>query len=226
MDTKASLSLGSEVNQRRRSCYNGKTMLPTDQQIEALHRDYAKTEDDFNLVYTHCQVVEATAMQLLDAKSVSGLDRRLVHVGCLLHDIGAYNVLEDGKFVAGVRHGVIGEEILKNEGLPETIWRFASHHTGVGLTEQDVKDQNLPIPVADYTAETNEERLIMYADKFHSKSNPPVEPPYFCTFEWFCNSVRKLGADKIAKLDELAALFGKPDLESLSKRFGHDIKGV
>lgn len=32
--------------------------------------------------------------------------------------------------------------------------------------------QNLPVPPADYLAETAEERLVMYADKFHSKSRP------------------------------------------------------
>lgn len=199
-------------------------MLPTDQQIEALHRKYAKTDDDFRLVYTHCQVVEATAMQLLDATPIPGIDRNLVHIGCMLHDIGAYDVLENGQFIVGVRHGIIGEDILRNEGMSEVIWRFASHHTGVGLTAQDVVDQGLPIPVADYMAETDEERLIMYADKFHSKSKPPLEPPYFCTFKWFHNSIQKFGADKAKKLDDLAELFGKPDLAVLSKRFGYAIK--
>ncbi len=201
-------------------------MYPTDQQIEELHRKYAKTDKDFNLIYTHCRIIKDTAIQLLDAKPVLGIDRRLVHVGCLLHDIGAYDVLEEGKFVRGVRHGTIGEDILKNEGFPEIIWRFASHHTGVGLTEQDVMDQKLPIPVADYTARTNEERLIMYADKFHSKSNPPLEPPYFCTFDWFRNSVQKFGPDKASKFDSLAELFGKPDLGVLSEEYSHAIKDI
>jgi len=201
-------------------------MLPTDQQIEQMHHKHAKTDADFNLVYQHCQVVEAIAMQLLDAKPVADIDRDLLHVGCLLHDIGAYDVLEDGHFVQGVRHGIFGEEILRNEGLPDAVSRLASHHTGVGLTKQDVIDQGLPIPVADYLADTDEERLIMYADKFHSKSNPPLEPPYFCTFEWFHESVQKFGPDKAEKLDALANLFGKPDLESLSKQFGHEIKDI
>lgn len=199
-------------------------MIPTDQQIKNLHQKYAKSDADLTLIYTHCQVVEAIAMQLLDVSLIDDIDRTLVHVGCLLHDIGAYEVLEDGKFVRGVRHGSIGEDILKSEGFPETIWRFASHHTGVGLTKKDVIDQNLPIPIADYTANTNEERLVMYADKFHSKSNPPTEAPYFCSFDWFHNSVQKFGADKAAKFDILAELFGKPDLAPLSRRFGHAIK--
>lgn len=196
----------------------------TDQDIKKLHQKYAKTEADFTLIYTHCQVVEAIAMQLLDAKPIDSINRELVHVGCLLHDIGAYDVLEGGKFVRGVRHGVIGEEILKSEGFSEVIWRFASHHTGVGLSEQDVVDQNLPIPVADYIAETDEERLLMYADKFHSKSKPPLEAPYFCDFDWFRSSVQKFGPDKAAKFDALADKFGKPDLRPLSERFGYAIK--
>ncbi len=201
-------------------------MLPSDQQIEELHRRYAKTNEDFNLIYTHCQIIETTALQLLDAKPIDGIDRELVRIGCLLHDIGAYDVLEGGRFVEGIRHGTIGEEILKSEGFPEFIWRFASHHTGVGLTERDVKEQELPVPVMDYTATTNEERLVMYADKFHSKSNPPLEPPYFCTFDWFRSSVQKFGPDKAVTFDALANLFGKPDLNSLSRRFGHAVKDV
>jgi len=199
-------------------------MLPTDQQIEQLHRKYAKTDADFNLVYQHCQAIEAIVVQLLNAKPIAGINRDLLHVGCLLHDIGAYEVLEDGQFVQGVRHGIFGEDILRNEGLPDSVARIASRHTGVGLTQQDVIDQGLPIPVADYLAETNEERLIMYADKFHSKSNPPLEPPYFCTFEWFYESVQKFGPDKVTKFDTLADLFGKPDLVLLSGHFGHEIK--
>lgn len=163
-------------------------------------------------------------MQLLDANPIDDIDRQLVHIGCLLHDIGAYQVLERGKFVRGVRHGALGEAILRSEGFPAVIWRFASHHTGVGLTEQDVIDQQIPIPVADYTAQTNEERLIMYADKFHSKSNPPHEPPYFCTGEWFRRSVGQFGEDKIAKFDALMVQFGTPNLAPLSQRFGHQIK--
>lgn len=201
-------------------------MLPTDEQIKDLHRRYAKSQDDFNLVYEHCQIVETIAMQLLGANPVDGIDRQLLHVGCLLHDIGAYDVLLNGRFVAGVRHGTIGGDILKREGFPETIWRFASHHTGVGLTKQDVIEQKIPIPVADYTADTNEERLIMYADKFHSKSNPSLEQPYFCTFDWFRNSIQRHGMDKAVKFDNLARLFGKPDLEVLGRQFGYEIKDI
>jgi len=199
-------------------------MFYTIEEIEALHRKYAQTKADFELVYRHCQVIEAIAIQLLDAKPIPGIDRQLVRVGCLLHDIGAYRVLESGSFVKGVRHGVLGEAILKDEGFPEEIYRFASHHTGVELTKQDVIDQKLPIPVADYLAETDEELLIMYADKFHSKSSPPKEPPYFCSFDWYRKSVQQFGEDKAEKFERMAQRFGIPDLEQLSKKYGYKIR--
>lgn len=203
-----------------------KTKLPTDIQIKNLHKKYAKTDADFVLIYTHCQVVDAIATQLLDDKPNSQIDRDLLHVACMLHDIGAYDVLEDGQFVDGVRHGVIGEQILRKEGFPERIWRFASHHTGVGLTEQDVINQNLSIPPADYTADTPEERLLMYADKFHSKSKPPKEPPYFCTFEWYYDLVKKFGNDKQAKFESLADEFGKPNISLVASEFGFSVKNT
>ena len=51
-----------------RNKYMIKTKLPTDTQIKNLHKKYAKTDADFALIYTHCQVVDAIAAQLLDSR--------------------------------------------------------------------------------------------------------------------------------------------------------------
>jgi hypothetical protein len=45
-----------------------KMKLPTDTQIKNLHKKYAKTDADFALIYTHCQVVDTIAAQLLDSR--------------------------------------------------------------------------------------------------------------------------------------------------------------
>ena len=45
-----------------------KMKLPTEAQIKNLHKKYAKTDADFALIYTHCQVVDAIAAQLLDSR--------------------------------------------------------------------------------------------------------------------------------------------------------------
>ena len=55
---------------------------------------------------------------------------------------------------------------------------MASHHTGVGLTAEQILHRKLPLPAVDLLAETVEEELVMYADAFHTKSVPPVLVPF------------------------------------------------
>ena len=45
-----------------------KTKLPTEAQIKNFHKKCAKTDNDFALIYTHCQVVNTIAAQLLDSR--------------------------------------------------------------------------------------------------------------------------------------------------------------
>lgn len=157
-------------------------------------------------------------MQLIQKGSFT-VDANLVRIGCLLHDIGVYTLLDaDGKVQVGgnyVTHGIEGEKILEQEGFPEAISRFAAHHTGVGLSKQDVIEQKLPLPATDYLAETDEEELIMYADKFHSKTTPP----YFNSFAWYKQDISQFGKGKAEKFEQLAQKFGLPDLESLSVQY-------
>ena len=87
--------------------------------------------------------------------------------------------------------------------------RFCSHHTGVGVTKDDVLRQGLPIPPADYLAVTREERLVMYADKFHSKSRPSA----FLSPDAYAAHVRRFGEEKVTAFAALRAEFGDPDLD-------------
>ncbi len=157
----------------------------------------------FERVYGHCEIVRGIAERLLSHTGLD-LDADLVRAGSLLHDIGVYR-LGDGAYV---RHGVLGHELLAEEGLPEALCRFASHHTGVGLTRDDIRRQALPLPVADYLAETAEEELVMYADKFHTKS----EPPRFVSAESYAAHVRRYGEDKVPIFHAMTEKFGLPDL--------------
>jgi uncharacterized protein len=191
--------------------------------LEELHRKYAPSDEVFDLVYTHCNIVLDIANQLIENGNFA-VNADLIRVGCMVHDIGVHplfnssGVLKDG--VKYITHGTEGEAILKNEGFPEKLWRFASHHTGVGLTKADVINQKLPLPEADYLAETDEELLVMYADKFHSKTTPP----YFNSYEWYKNDIAQFGKDKVIKFEAMAAKFGVPDLAPLSKKYGFEIR--
>ncbi|GGW35082.1 HD domain-containing protein [Streptomyces griseoloalbus] len=187
--------------------------IPGPEEIRALHEKYAPTVEAFTLVHTHCEIVWSIAERLLSAPRLRHLDGELVRAGCLLHDIGVYRLYgEDGRLDHGnyIRHGLLGHEILEQEGFPETLRRFCSHHTGVGVTRQDVLSQGLPLPPADYLAVTEEERLVMYADKFHSKSRPSA----YLSPDEYAAHVRRFGEDKVTAFHALRAEFGDPDLTS------------
>jgi uncharacterized protein len=196
--------------------------VPTDGQIRALHERYAPTEAAFDLVHTHCRIVWTIAEQLLDRLPPT-LDVDLVRAGCLLHDIGVYRLygptgrLDHDNYV---RHGVLGHALLREAGLPERLARFCSRHTGVGLTREDVRRQRLPLPVADYLAETPEERLVLYADKFHSKTTPPT----FLTVGSYSAGLSRFGAGKVSRFAALVRTYGEPDLPALARRFGHPLR--
>ncbi|MFF3565322.1 HD domain-containing protein [Streptomyces sp. NPDC002574] len=194
--------------------------IPTLAQIRALHEKHAPSAKAFDLVFTHCEIVWSIAEQLMPASGCGGVDAELVRAGCLLHDIGVYRLFDDAGRLdhAGyVRHGLLGHDLLAAEGFPEPLCRFCSCHTGVGLTAADVLRQGLPLPPADYVPVTREERLVMYADKFHTKASPPR----FLSFPAYAEQARRFGEDKVAAFHALRAEFGEPDLGALASAHGH-----
>jgi uncharacterized protein len=188
--------------------------LPTPEEIRALHREVAPDAEAFELVYTHCEIVWAVAAELIAARGPA-VDADLVRAGCLLHDVGVH-LLGGSPYI---RHGVLGEELLLSRGFPPAVARFCGHHTGVGITRDDVRRQELPLPLGDYLADSGEERLVMYADKFHTKSTPPV----FVTTATYRKSVSRFGGEHVARFSALVEEFGEPDLEVLARKYGHAV---
>ena len=187
--------------------------IPTDQEIRALHEEYAPSRAAFDVVYAHCRILCRLAEQLLSDRQLD-LDTDLVRAGSLLHDIGVYRLygpsgeLDHSNYV---RHGILGYNLLRDLGLPDVVCRFCSCHTGVGLSRDDVCTQSLPIPIDDYLAESGEEELVMYADKFHSKTEPPV----FVTADSYAASVLRFGVDKASRFASMRERYGEPDLTAL-----------
>lgn len=193
--------------------------IPTDKEIRSLHERYAPTREAFDLVYTHSEIVCEVAEQLL-ARSGFNLDADLVRAGSLLHDIGVYLLYSTaGKLdhTHYIRHGVLGHELLAEQGLPDELCRFCSCHTGMGLSREDVRQQGLPIPVDDYLAESGEEKLVMYADKFHSKTDPPV----LVTAASCAATIRRFGEDKASNFESMLERFGEPDLSPFVNTYGY-----
>ncbi|MFF0265334.1 HD domain-containing protein [Kribbella sp. NPDC004536] len=186
--------------------------IPRDAEIRELHRTYAPSRAAFDVVYEHCELVAEVAAQFFAGLDV---DTELVRAGALLHDIGVYRL----DSAAYVRHGILGHELLASLGFPVELCRFASCHTGVGITREDVVRQGLPIPADDYLPRTPEEELVMYADKFHSKRTPPV----FVSADTYATEVARFGADKVLRFAQLRQRYGDPRLGELSAATGYAV---
>jgi len=59
--------------------------------------------------------------------------------------------------------------LLREEGYPRHA-RVCERHTGAGISLEDIRRGNLPLPYRSFLPETMEEKVICFADKFFSKS--------------------------------------------------------
>lgn len=158
----------------------------------------------------HATQVADLACALNEARSL-GLDPAMVRGAAMLHDIGICRTNAPGIHCHGeepyMRHGIIGAEMLRREGAPEEWAMVAETHTGTGLTEADVVQQQLPLPPRDYMPQTLLERLVCYADKFYSKSGSMERR----TVARARASLSRHGGDTIDRFDRLHDQFGFVD---------------
>ncbi len=164
-------------------------------------------KDLYHVLLTHSQKVADMAMRIADKHPELNLDRQFVYEAAMLHDIGIVKTDAPSIHCLGtehyLRHGVLGAEILREEGLPQHA-RVAERHTGTGLTAKSIVEQELPLPPMDLTPETLEEQLICYADKFYSKTHLEREK----TYEQARHSLLRFGEDGLAVFDRWYDLFG------------------
>lgn len=152
------------------------------------------------------------------------INQQLAYLGGLLHDIGTYMLLkDDGSNGSSLQfdgsryilHGSIGYNLALREGYDESIAGFCRNHTGVGLTREDVINQQLPLAVEDYLPVSLEQEVVMVADKYNSKSVPPD----FLTAEAYARKAARFGEDNKLRWLAYVEQYGKPQIELLAKHF-------
>ena len=150
------------------------------------------------LLLKHSRQVAQRALQIAKRHPELGADRRFLEEGAMLHDIGVFRCHAPSIYCEGtepyLRHGLIGGQLLRKEGYPDHA-RVCERHTGTGLTIEEINEQHLPLPPADYVPETIEEQIICYADKFYSKSHPDR----VSTVDDVIASLRKFGSKGVEK---------------------------
>lgn len=131
-----------------------------------------------------------------------------IEAACMVHDIGIFLTDAAGIDCHGnehyLRHGILGAALLREDGAPEWLARVAERHTGSGITIEEIRQLDLPLPVADYTPETELERLVCYADKFFSKTGLNKEKP----LDRVRASMARYGSATLGRFDALHREFG------------------
>lgn len=214
-------------------------------QLGELHHEEAPSEFAYEKIWTHCQIVARIAVSLAAnyrerARKLTQAgplpqpwngalpDLEMCAVGGLIHDIGVQHVFLRHGEDAGrlfdrhryIFHGLEGYLILLENRYGLAIAQFARNHTGVGITRSEVVAQGLPLPPDDYMPKTIEQEIVMYADKFHTKS----DPMQFVSLKAARASAARFGMSNATRFDNLVARYGVPDLESLSHEYGMSIR--
>ncbi len=111
----------------------------------------------YNVPYSvvrHSVAVKNLVLKILERVKIP-VNKDIVILGALLHDIGRAKTND-------IRHGYIGAEILRKEGVPEEVAKIAERHVGSGITKEEA--YKFGMPERDYIPESPEEKIVAYAD--------------------------------------------------------------
>ncbi len=184
--------------------------------LEILRCFYPEDTSLRRLLFKHSAQVREKALHLLEYSPLRGeADPALVSAGAMLHDIGILHCHAPKILCTGsepyLAHGILGARMLRDYGAAhgmgvalEPFARICERHTGSGITAQEVRLQQLPIPERDYLPETVAEKVICLADKFFSKSGDMQEK----TLERVRRSMAKFGSGPAERFEALCRLFG------------------
>ncbi len=160
------------------------------------------------ILLSHSRAVADEALAIARRLKLD-LPEEEIEAAAMLHDVGIIRVNAPGIGCYGTApylcHGIIGADMLRAAGAPETYALVAERHTGAGLTNEEIESRGLPLPAdRSYMPESLLERLICYADCFYSKSGFMGRKP----LERVEASMAKFGPAVLERFKELHAAFG------------------
>jgi len=109
-------------------------------------------------VIRHVLAVKELALRIAGEVRIP-VDRELVRMGALLHDIGRART-------HGIEHAVVGAEMARELGVDERLVSIIERHIGAGITAEEAR--SLGLPARDFVPRTPEEKIVAYADNLIS----------------------------------------------------------
>jgi len=107
-------------------------------------------------VRRHSLKVAEKALEIADKITKVDVDKNLIEIGAILHDIGRAKT-------HGFEHALIGGKILKERGFSNDLVRICETHILGGLDKEDAIKVGLP--EKNYLPVSLEEKIICLADK-------------------------------------------------------------
>lgn len=150
-------------------------------------------------VIRHCRVVAGLAKEIAEECQKKGLTVNvdLVEIGALMHDIGRSETHT-------VNHAIIGADLARSFGLPETVLSIIKRHVGGGISASEARKLGWPEGI--YVPQTLEEKIVCYSDKLIEGSH---RVPFNKTLRSFSKDVPAPAIKRIQRLhDEMTRLIG------------------
>ena len=137
-------------------------------------------------------------------------DLEFIERAAMLHDIGILYTDSPGLGCRGkhpyICHGILGGRLLESIGLKQ-YKRICERHVGVGISVEDVRGFNLPLPERDMVPVSIEEQNICYADKFFSKNGNSQSNSEEKSIDQILRSLEPYGQDKVDRFRTWVDLF-------------------
>jgi uncharacterized protein len=171
--------------------------------VEIIGRHYAPASKAHRILLEHGRLVAEKALAAAARVPHLAPDLALVESAALLHDIGIFLTDSPTLDCHGrepyIRHGILGREILEALGMPRH-GIVCERHVGVGISAEDIRRFDLPLPVRDMRPVTVEEQIICSKNGSDTSCEKPVAE--------ILESLKPYGADKVERFLGWMELFG------------------
>jgi len=175
--------------------------------IQAIINNYYTPNTKLHNIYMwHANDVAQKALRIAQKHPELAVDVRFIEEAAMLHDIGIFKTHAPHIGCKGtmpyICHGYLGNELLVAEGFPKH-GLVCERHTGVGLRLEAIVSRQLPVPHRDMQPQSLEEKIICFADKFYSKSQPGHQK----SVKKIRKELSKHGAYQVEVFDEWCEMF-------------------
>jgi uncharacterized protein len=178
--------------------------------VDIINEFYAPGSLSHDILIVHCSAVAAKALSVAGCVSHLNPDLEFIKEAAMLHDIGIFMTDAPAIGCKGqhryVCHGVLGRKLMEDKGLPSHAL-VCERHVGVGLTIEEIKSRNLPLPLRDMTPFSLEEQIVCYADKFFSKKNSNNGKEM--SLDQVIKDLEKYGSDKVQRFMDWVKFFNE-----------------